>query len=268
MSDPMTSTILPLPVSASKDSPMRAPSSSFLPSRRLRVVVPLMAITAMLAACQKRLDTTATFSQDYRQNHAIQLQRGQETLDIFVGRRGPGLDERQSADVRGFAARYMERGEGPLIAYLPSGRNGGDVSKGLNDIRRALSSGGAAGRLQISHYHPQDPDQASVIRLTFAALKAQTPHPCSAAGVDSAVGPANRFNRENSITFNFGCSYQQNLAAQIDDPRDLVRPRRESDIDTQKRAAAIERLREGSSAGGENNLLPAGRGIDKSVGPQ
>jgi pilus assembly protein CpaD len=224
--------------------------------------------TLALAACDRRLETTASFSQDYRQNHAIQLQRAPETLDVFIGRRAGGLDARQSEEVQEFAALYMKKGEGPLVAYLPAGGNPHEVNKALADIRRDLGRGGAAGRLQIATYHPDDPGRSMVIRLSFAALKAVTPHRCGNSSVHDAQGPASRYNRENSITFNFGCSYQQNLAAQIDDPRDLIRPRREDAVDTLKRASAIERLREGESASGANDLRPDGRGIDKTVGPQ
>jgi pilus assembly protein CpaD len=240
------------------------------PARR-RALLPLaiaVGAAALLAGCDKRLETTASFSQDYRQNHPIQLQRSQETLDIFIGRRAAGLDRRQADDVQGFAAGYMNRGEGPLIAYLPSGGNGHEVNKALADIRKELGNGGAAGRLQIAHYVPAKPELAMTIRLAYATLKAQTPHPCARSGAEDIYGPAGRYNRENSIVFNFGCTYQQNLAAQIDDPRDLVRPRRETEIDTLKRAGAIERLREGEAVSGANELRPDGRVIDKNVGPQ
>jgi pilus assembly protein CpaD len=224
--------------------------------------------SALLAGCDKRLETTASFSQDYRQNHPIQLQRAQETLDIFIGRRTAGLDRRQADDVQNFAAGYMARGEGPLVAYLPAGANGHEVNKALGEIRRELGRGGAAGRLQIAHYQPADAHLSSTIRLAYATLKAQTPHPCARSGAEDIYGPAGRYSRENSIVFNFGCSYQQNLAAQIDDPRDLVRPRRETEIDTLKRSGAIERLREGETPAGSNDLRPEGRVIDKNVGPQ
>lgn len=238
-------------------------------SRPLRWPVLVVALAAVtLTACNRRLETTASFSQDYRQNHPIQLQRAPETLDIFIGRRGAGLDARQTEDVQTFASAYMKRGEGPLIAYLPSGGHPGEVNRALAAIRKSLGQGGAAGRLQIAHYHPDDPGQAAVIRLSFAALKAVTPNRCGASSQNDEMGPSGRYNRENSITFNFGCAYQQNLAAQIDDPRDLVRPRREDEIDTLRRAGAIERLRDGEAPSGSNDLRPDGRGIDKTVGPQ
>jgi pilus assembly protein CpaD len=257
------------PLSADpKDIPMHTKSSTDH-AGHLRWPVLVAALAALtLTACNRRLETTASFSQDYRQNHPIQLQRAPETLDIFIGRRAGGLDARQTEDVQTFASMYMKKGEGPLIAYLPSGANPHEVNKALADIRRHLGRGGAAGRLQIAHFHPDDPSQAAVIRLSYATLKAVTPHRCSAASENDGMGPASRYNRENSITFNFGCAYQQHLAAQIDDPRDLVRPRREDEIDTLRRAGAIERMREGEAPSGANDLRPDGRGIDKTVGPQ
>jgi pilus assembly protein CpaD len=45
---------------------------------------------------------------------------------------------------------------------------------------------------------------------------------------------------ENRHYADFGCSYQNNLAAQIDNPADLLGPRRQTEIDAENRAVAIE----------------------------
>jgi pilus assembly protein CpaD len=45
---------------------------------------------------------------------------------------------------------------------------------------------------------------------------------------------------ENKHWANFGCSYQNNLAAQVANPNDLVGPRRPTEIDAENRSVAIE----------------------------
>jgi pilus assembly protein CpaD len=220
--------------------------------------VPFCAATMLLAGCMGSHDATSSIPSDYRQRHPIVLTSANETLDVFVGSVG-GLDHRQKEDVRSFARDYMANGQGPLIAYLPADSQTAGTNAGLNGIRQTLAGGGASGRLQIAHYHAGD-GKAAPIRLAFAKLKATTPSPC---GYEHDEIAPSRFsaNISNRQANNFGCSYQRNLAAQIADPRDLVRPRQEGPIDVDKRLAGIERTRETD----QSRLEPGGTSIKKLV---
>jgi pilus assembly protein CpaD len=205
----------------------------------------LMAAAALAlaaAGCLPRNDFTSGIPTDYRQRHAIGLTQANETLDVFVATHGGRLDRRQIEDVQAFGRDYMQNGQGPLVAYMPVGGHAGAAGPGLESIRRALAGGGASGRLQVAQY-PAQAGAAAPIKLAFAKLKAETATVCGYQDEEMpAAGlAANAANRE---PFNFGCSYQKNLAAQIADPRDLVRPRQEGPIDVDKRLAGIERSRE------------------------
>lgn len=193
------------------------------------------------AGCLPRNDFTGSVPYDYRQRHAIALTQGNVTLEIFASTNGGRLDVRQVEDVRAFGRDYMQNGQGPLVAYLPTGSHHGPTSQTLDNIRRALSGGGASGRLQIAHYPAEG--SAAPVKLAFAKLKAETSTQCGYQDEDIAPSrlPGVASNAQN---FNFGCSYQKNLAAQIADPRDLVRPRQEGPIDVDKRLAGIERIRD------------------------
>ena len=50
---------------------------------------------------------------------------------------------------------------------------------------------------------------------------------------------------ENKNYFNFGCASQQNLAAQIADPRDLLSPRGVDSIDAGRRTTVLDNYRRG-----------------------
>jgi pilus assembly protein CpaD len=216
----------------------------------------LAAAAALLAAaCDRGAVTTASISEDYRQRHPILLTRGSETLEVFTGRSAGALDHRQAEDVRGFGRLYMQQGEGPLVAYLPAGGNPREVNAGLAAIRSALGGGGASGRLHIAQYHPE-PGQAAPIRLAFARLAAKTPEACSYE--DHDIIPTDiRTNNRNAPPRNFGCAYQKNLAAQVADPRDFVRPRQEGPIDVERRTTGIERIRENEA----QELKPGGKSL-------
>jgi pilus assembly protein CpaD len=52
---------------------------------------------------------------------------------------------------------------------------------------------------------------------------------------------------ENKEYYNFGCSYQRNMAAMIDNPSDLVQPRSETPAYTMRRTEAFEKYRKGET---------------------
>lgn len=53
---------------------------------------------------------------------------------------------------------------------------------------------------------------------------------------------------DNKNYYNFGCSQQSNLAAQIANPTDLVSPRAQTPIDAQQRGTIIGNYRSGTVA--------------------
>jgi pilus assembly protein CpaD len=231
------------------------PCSITSPAGRM---VALGAAALLLTGCMGSKDVTSSIPADYRQRHPIILTQANETLDVFVGNVG-GLDLRQKEDVRSFARDYMANGQGPLIAYLPADSQTAGTNAGLNGIRQTLAGGGASGRLQIAHYHA-GPGKAAPIKLAFARLKAETPSPCGYEH-DEIVPSRFSANAANPQGNNFGCTFQINLAAQVADPRDLVRARQEGPIDVDKRLAGIERNREAD----QRRIEPGGNTIKKLV---
>jgi pilus assembly protein CpaD len=222
----------------------------------------IIGTTTMLVGACTRGETTSSIPSDHRERHPIHLVTSSQTLDVFAVASRGGLDHRQDADVRGFARDYMTHGQGPLVAYLPTGSNGPGVTNALNGIRRALAGGGAAGRLQIAHYNPGPGASAAPIRLSFARLKAEVPSKCGMDN-DDFVPSRTLANWENRTHYNFGCSYQRNLAAQIDDPRDLAGPRQEGPVDSTKRLNSIEQIRGPRNNGNENK--PGGTSVKQQI---
>ena len=51
---------------------------------------------------------------------------------------------------------------------------------------------------------------------------------------------------QNTTYENFGCSQQNNLAAMVADPRDLIRPRPTAPSDAMRRSKAFDKYREGT----------------------
>jgi pilus assembly protein CpaD len=212
--------------------------------------------SALLAACAQRHELTGSIPADFRDRHPIVLARSAVNLDLFA--HGASLDRRQTEDVRGFVRDYKENGEGPIIAYLPV-VPGGRGATGLDAVRRALSAAGAGGRLQIAHYHPE-PGTAGPIRISFTKLQAKVESVCGYEG-EEIVPTRWGANAVNRSAQNFGCAHQRNLAAQIADPRDLVRPREPGPVDGTRRLNSIERLRDQETS----PIEPVGKNVDTLV---
>lgn len=207
----------------------------------------MLALALSLGACATKTDITGSIApSDVRERHPIVLRDAPRSLDVFVGRAGGELDSRQAQDVVAFAGEYRRSGRGGLVAEVPTGtRREMATHDTLNGIRRALARGGVPpGALTVQTYPIRDPGLASPIRLTFAELQASVPHSCAQWTQDAGVSDW-KHDASNESLWNFGCSNQALLAAQVADPIDLVRSRSEGRADIVKRMNAITKLREG-----------------------
>lgn len=220
-----------------------------LKKTRLRPArLPLILVAAaLLGACAGKGDLASSgVPTDVRERHPIVLRDAPRSLDVFVGRSGGGLDARQAEDVADFAQEYRRSGKGGLVAQVPTGtRREMAAHDTLNSIRSALARGGVSGQvLSVRTYPVADPNLASPIRLTFASLQASVPHDCGQWPADTGASSL-KDDMSNEPYWNFGCSSQATLAAQVADPIDLVRSRSEGRPDIAKRMGAIAKIREG-----------------------
>lgn len=218
--------------------------SSFrlLASAAARVVL-IGVAAAALAGCVRRTgDIQAQIPDDYRERHPIVLGDVPKVIDVFLVGNG-GIDHRQAEDLRQFMAAYRKNGKGSLIASLPPSAPGTSVHQTLGEIRRiAAAEGIPGGHVQVDTRGPTFPT-AAAIRLHYSQLEAKLVSKCGQWPHDLAGGSTLQ-SWENRPYYNLGCSYQSHLAAQIADPRDLIRTRPEGDIDVGRRIADIESVRD------------------------
>lgn len=227
---------------------MTFPSMSLLPRR---VAMALLALP--LAACSNNVDRLVTSStsvpDDFRARHPIVLANGQKSLDVFVDGNDGRIDRRQSDDLAAFARNWRREGQGPIQILLPRGSAQDHSAQAMLDpVRRELVRAGAGGSVTLGAYEARDPSLAAPIRLSYSALEARVDTRCGEWPSDLASGTSTK-GWENRPYYNLGCAYQQNFAAQLSDPRDLVRPRQETPSDVQMRMRAIGKVREGEDPG-------------------
>ncbi len=212
------------------------------PSRRLVRAAVLVAATAALAVasgCARRDSVVVgSIPDDYRTNHPIVISEQDKIVDIPVGLDDRGLSRVQRVAADGFIAGYDRRAAPVVSVMVPYGSANQAAASAVAAelVARLRRAGVPEGRIAHQPYEASQYGDAAPVRLVYAEMRAST-------------GPCGRWpddmlnNSDNKHWANFGCSYQNNLAAQIANPADLLGPRRPSEIDTARRSVAIDRYR-------------------------
>jgi pilus assembly protein CpaD len=117
----------------------------------------------------------------------------------------------------------------------------------LREIQALLGAAGVPPRgLVVRRFHPDDPRLMAAIRLSYPRISAVA-GPCGLWPEDLGPSIKNKSYFENKSYYNFGCAYQRNMAAMIDNPSDLVQPRSETPAYTPRRNVAFEKYRKGTT---------------------
>lgn len=185
-----------------------------------------------------------TYALDYRERHPIVLADNQVRLEVFP-RGAFGLDKRQSADVRAFARRYARETKSKLDIVVPTAAQGRSqaVQEALSSVEGIFRAAGVSRRNIVVRDQPANHSEAPLV-LSFTTMVAEVPHECGQWPFDLAAGAGDE-SWQNEPYWDLGCAYQANLAAQVEDPLDLVRPRQETAADTVRRVNDIRQLRDG-----------------------
>jgi pilus assembly protein CpaD len=218
-------------------------------NRVLRIAGALVGLAVALGACTHTDDavTTASVPDDYRLRHPIAIQEADRSVVIFIGHARGGLSAEQRADVMGLAQTWLHEATGAIIADLPVDTpNARAAADSLREIQSMLAAAGVPPRgLVVHRYHPEDPRQLATIRLNYPKISAVA-GPCGLWPEDLGPSIKDKSYTENKPYYNFGCAYQRNMAAMVDNPSDLVQPRTETPAYTPRRTEAFEKYRKGN----------------------
>ena len=157
-----------------------------------------------------------------------------------------GYPLRSARDVLGLAQTWVREGTGAIVADVPVDTpNARAAASAYGEIRSLLAAGGVPPRgITMHHYHPDDPLTLATIRLSYPRMAAVA-GPCGTWPDDLGPSLLNKGYSENKPYYNFGCAYQRNMAAMIDNPADLEQPRSETAAYTARRNVAFEKYRKG-----------------------
>lgn len=161
------------------------------------------------------------------------------TLDANTG----DMSTLDQARVRAFAEGYLENGHGPVSVSAPAGSGKQDASAGA---RKALNDAGVSWEdISGAGYIPAEGSGNEVV-LSYTRYVA-TP---SACGVWEGMKARDYANKRSP---NFGCATQNNLAAMIADPRDLVQPTDEAPADAMARVRGVNAYRSGKKTSSQTD---------------
>ncbi|MFB9951680.1 CpaD family pilus assembly protein [Rhizobium puerariae] len=213
---------------------------------RIASVSTLVATAMLLSACGNSQLTTGAIPDDYRTRHPIVLAEGEHVLDVPVASGDIRLSTGMKDMVRGFAQQFAASPAGVIQIQVPHGSyNAGAAQHMAGDIRRILTQSGIKqGRILTGSYAASPTGDAAPIRLAYVTTKAMT----SQCGEWPADLTDNTFGNKN--WYNFGCASQNNLAAQIANPTDLIAPRGMTPIDAAQRVKVISGYRGETTSGG------------------
>jgi pilus assembly protein CpaD len=216
--------------------------------RALRIAGALAGLAVVLGACTHTEEAvTASIPDDYRLRHPIAIQEADRSVVVFVGHARGGLSATQRADVIDLAQTWLREGTGAISADVPVDTpNARAAADSFREIQALLSSAGVPPRgITVRRYHPEDPRQMATIRLNYPKISAVV-GPCGVWPDDLGPSIKNKGYFDNKPYYNFGCAYQRNMAAMVDNPSDLVQARPETPAYTARRTEGFEKYRKGN----------------------
>jgi pilus assembly protein CpaD len=204
-------------------------------------------IAALLAGCHADREIIGSVPNDVRQRHPIAIREGAQTVEIFVGSNRGSLTPAQRADVLAYAHSWKRDATGGVVIEVPAGTsNEVAAAQTLREIRSILHAGGVPGyAIDVRPYRPRHPLKLATIRLNYPKMIA-TAGPCGLWPNDLGV-TLDPSDIQNRPYWNFGCAYQRNMAAMVENPADLVQPRGEAPALAGRRSIVLEKYRKGES---------------------
>ena len=221
------------------------PGTNVKRDRRARTMLggaALLALSTLAAGCSSTTGTSDTDPAlfDNRQRHPILISEEPENFNLPVGMNGPALSPEIEAALRDYVREYRQHGTGSIAIQVPTG-SANELAAGATGraIHYALVRAGVSNsRIDIAPYYVGDHSKSAPLRVSYLRVKAVTPT-CGVWPDGSAATPRNLPHH------NFGCAAQQNLAAMVANPADLVRPRALDPASGKRRAMVINVYSEG-----------------------
>jgi pilus assembly protein CpaD len=186
----------------------------------------------VVCACAMPTIKDPAYTEDYRVRYPITVAPKMRTLHVPYRGPGAGMDPNTEAQLRQFVYEYRGNGAGAISVSTPEGWQ----NVGLEFAGRIAALG--VPRENVLLATNLTPEAGAEVEIGFISYVAETT-PCGDWSQDVAS------TRQNTPLPNLGCATQNNIAAMVADPRDLIGPQPMDPADTQRRLTVLEKYREG-----------------------
>ncbi|MBU6298807.1 MAG: CpaD family pilus assembly protein [Alphaproteobacteria bacterium] len=188
----------------------------------------------LAGSCAAPFNDGSALSNDGTVNHPITV--APQTVDLKLSFSAPdaGLLPDDAARLSDFVADYLQHGNGSLSVSVPAG---GDSAAAISYFGERLASMGVPrSHILVGTHEVTNGD--SRVDVDYIAYIAHTA-PCGDWSKSLA------YTASNQSSPNFGCAVQQNLAAMVADPRDLLQPRTMDAGDASRRTTVLTNYEKG-----------------------
>ncbi|MET3665423.1 CpaD family pilus assembly lipoprotein [Caulobacter sp. 1776] len=153
--------------------------------------------------------------------------------EIVLAPHATGLSTNQGSALEALVGRWLEAEGRELVVTAPN--TAGAMATQIRDRLVLLGAPGA--RVRIVGFNPIGPDD-NTIRVGFLRYEAE-PLKCGQRWENLTA------TRNNTAYDNFGCAMAANIAAQVANPEDLIRPRDMTPADAGRRDTVFDKYRKG-----------------------
>jgi len=212
-----------------------------------------LAAILLAGSCAAPINDGSGLSPDGALNHPISVMPQNESIALPFSAPDAGLMPEDAARFSAFVAAYLERGSGAISVSAPSGS---EASAAIAYFGERLASLGVPRDHILVGTHDGAGD--SRVQIGYVGVVAHT-EPCgdwSKSLADTA---------DNATAPNFGCAVQQNIAAMVTDPRDLVSPHPMTDADATRRQTVLDNYEKGKVTASDKTQDQSGKVSDLST---
>jgi pilus assembly protein CpaD len=206
-----------------------------------------IAAVVLAGSCAAPFNDASGLSNDGAVNHPISVEPHFTSIKLNFSAPDAGLMPDDAAKLDTFVADYLSRGNGSISVSAPAGR---DATAALSYFgERLYDMGVPRSRILVGTH---DAASGSQVQVGFIAYSTRT-DPCGDWSQNAADTADNRSSP------NFGCATQQNIAAQVSDPRDLIQPRETESGDPARRNTVMDNYEKGKITASEKSQDQSGK---------
>ncbi|WP_297512870.1 CpaD family pilus assembly lipoprotein [uncultured Caulobacter sp.] len=217
--------------------------------------------TVLMAAALLGLAACASTPPDQgpNKNAATETQQWMDRIkvtsapdEIVLATHATGVSANQSAALEALVGRWLEAEARELVVTAPNGA--GAMASQVRD--RLILFGAPGARVRVVGFDPTGPED-NTIRVGFLRYEAERPK-CGQRWENLSA------TRNNVVYENFGCAMAANLAAQVANPEDLVRPRDMTPPDAGRRNDILGKYRKGEITSSKKDEQASGT-VSKAI---